>query len=105
VVGWSTLDILADEDYQRSDELAALIEAGWDISTRSRRWKNSHGNEGFHDTAADSWLYPLAAKYVGGAYLLGARAACAIFAWGDAEPALAEAEKSLEARWIGVSRA
>jgi len=90
------LETLDDEDYPRIDELAVLIEQGWDISTRSRRRTDTDGNEGLHDTAPDSWLYPLAAKYVGGAYLLAARAACAILGWGDSEPALAEAHEALE---------
>jgi len=90
------LETLDDEDYSRIDELTVLIEQGWDISTRSRRRTDSDGNEGLHDTAPDSWLYPLAAKYVGGAYLLVARAACTIFGWGDSEPALTEAHEVLE---------
>ncbi|MEM7272655.1 MAG: hypothetical protein AAF547_06205 [Actinomycetota bacterium] len=97
------LETLDDEDYARLDQLASLLEQGWDVSTRSRRRTDASGKEGLHDTAPDSWMYPLAAKYIGGAYLLAADAACTIFGWGESEPALAKARQALESLEAGLT--
>jgi hypothetical protein len=50
-----------------------------------------------HDTAPDSWVYPLAAKYIGGSYLLGARAALTLFEWEDPDEQIHTAQQELEA--------
>lgn len=94
------LSTLEDEDYPRIDKLAAAIEQGWDIATRSRRRTNTSGELGLHDTAPDSWVYPLAAKYIGGSYLMAAEAALRLFGWEDPDSQVAgsaEALRKLEA--------
>jgi hypothetical protein len=38
---------------------------------------------GLHDSAPDSWVLPMATKYIGGSYLEGAKAALKLFGWPD----------------------
>jgi hypothetical protein len=90
------LTALEDEDYPRIDQLAAAIEEGWDIATRSRTKVAPEGTLGLHDTAPDSWVYPLATKYIGGSCLIAANAALRLFAWDDPDGQLAAAATALE---------
>jgi hypothetical protein len=54
------------------------------------------GTLGLHDTAPDSWVYPLATKYIGGSCLIAANAALRLFAWDDPDGQLAAAATALE---------
>ncbi len=87
---------LEDDDYPKIDRLAGAIEQGWDIATRSRRRATPEGTLGLHDTAPNSWVYPLAAKYIGGSCLIAANAALRLFGWDDTEGQLAAAATALD---------
>lgn len=96
------LEKVDDEDLPRIDHLARLIEEGWDISTRSRLQLSSDGQMELHDSAPDSWLYPLAAKLAMGSYLLATNAAMSLFGWEDSAGDLVrfiEAFDAFEAEW------
>jgi hypothetical protein len=90
------LRTLEDEDYRNIDRLAAAIEEGWDIATLSRRRAGANGVVELHDTAPSSWVYPLAAKYIGGSYLMAAVAALRVFGWDDPGGQIAAAAAALE---------
>jgi hypothetical protein len=88
---------VGDVDYPNIDHLAGVVEQGWDIATRSRRRKSSEGTYGLHDTAPDSWVYPLAAKYIGGSCLIAMNSAIQLFAWEDPGGQVAAATSALKA--------
>jgi len=88
---------LDDADFIQIDRLATAIAEGYDLASHSRRQHTETGVTGLHDTAPDSWVYPLAAKYVGGSYLLGAKAALTLFEWEDPDEKIQRAEQGLEA--------
>jgi hypothetical protein len=90
------LSTLEDDDYANIDRLALAIEQGWDIATRSRRRSSGSGTLGLYDTAPDSWVYPLAAKLVGGSYLMAADSALQLFGWDDPDGQLAASAKAVE---------
>lgn len=85
-----------DQDLPNLDRLAQAIEEGWDISTRSRLRADSSDQFELHDSAPDSWLYPLAAKFLMASYLLAANSAMRLFEWEDTGE-LAQFERSMEA--------
>lgn len=90
------LHVLDDDDYQNIDRLAGAIQHGWDVAAQSRMRRHEDGTVGLHDTAPDSWVYPLAAKFIGGGYLIAIRAARELFSWSDPEDRLYEAEEALQ---------
>ncbi len=90
------LSTLEDDDYANIDRLALAVEQGWDVATRSRRRPSASGDLGLYDTAPDSWVYPLAAKLVGGSYLIAAESAHQLFGWDDSDGQLAEGAKAVE---------
>jgi hypothetical protein len=77
----STSALLDDGDYSRIHVLAEKMDAGFDIATQSRLRVDEHGTMGLHDSAPDSWVLPMATKYICGGYLEGAKAAIELFGW------------------------
>jgi hypothetical protein len=74
---------LGDEDLPNIHGLAQEMVAGSDIATQSRLRQGSAAGMGLHDTAPDSWILPMAMKYIGASYLLAAAAALELFGWPD----------------------
>jgi hypothetical protein len=79
----STSALLDDSDYSRIHVLAEKMGAGFDIATQSRLRIDESGAVGLHDSAPDSWVLPMATKYIGGCYLEGTKAALKLFGWPD----------------------
>jgi hypothetical protein len=74
---------LDEEDLPNIHGLAQEMAAGSDIATQSRLRQGSASGMGLHDTAPNSWVLPMAMKYIGASYLLVAEAALEIFDWPD----------------------
>lgn len=88
-------EALAESPLADLDRLAECMEQGWLAASSSRCRTREEGVFELHDVAPDSWVYPAAAIYIGGSYLIVGQASLLIFGWEDSVGRLRSAESEL----------